>query len=274
MHAQVRIVTRCGDEIREAEEHGAPPASSIGHCKPNLARRRMAVTSCAAPLRPAHRPKTAKTFAAVPVAAMPRAMAATVLVAASARSSLRAMTRIPLRFAQDAATFTNPSSSSGSRAVWSIWAKLTVDVEPLLDQLDFTDGRQFVGDPLLNLARRLTRAARLFAGTWEPAAPPGRRRPWRFQLAVRLAVAVAVALRSGERDSKGLPPGDDRDLAHRIGGRGEHSHQREAGLVVGGALAIRVGHHHLALGAEDDLFDGVGEVALFDRGGRRTAPPR
>jgi hypothetical protein len=38
------------------------------------------------------------------------------------------------------------------------------------------------------------------------------------------------------------------------------------GLVVGGALAICVGHHHLALGAEDDLFDGVGEVALLDRG--------
>jgi hypothetical protein len=39
-----------------------------------------------------------------------------------------------------------------------------------------------------------------------------------------------------------------------------------AGLVVGGARAIRVCHHHLALGAEHDLLDRVGEVALLDRG--------
>ena len=39
-----------------------------------------------------------------------------------------------------------------------------------------------------------------------------------------------------------------------------------AGFVVGGAFAIGVGHHHLTLGAEDDLLDRVGEVPLLDGG--------
>ena len=42
--------------------------------------------------------------------------------------------------------------------------------------------------------------------------------------------------------------------------------------MVGGALAVGVRHHDLALGAEDDLLDRVGEVPLLD--GRVTTPGR
>ena len=38
-----------------------------------------------------------------------------------------------------------------------------------------------------------------------------------------------------------LPAGDDRDLAHRVGARGEHPDDRVAGLVVGGAAAVVLG---------------------------------
>jgi hypothetical protein len=44
--------------------------------------------------------------------------------------------------------------------------ELSVDVETLLDQFDFTDGRRFFGDHCSIWARRFTRAARLFAGTF------------------------------------------------------------------------------------------------------------
>jgi hypothetical protein len=46
---------------------------------PNCARRRRATMNCAAPLRKAHTPKTARTSATLPVAAMARAAAATAL---------------------------------------------------------------------------------------------------------------------------------------------------------------------------------------------------
>ena len=77
-------------------------------------------------------------------------------------------------------------------------------------------------------------------------------------------VAVAVGLGGREGHAEGLAAGDDRDLAHRVGALGEHPDQRVAGLVVGGALAVGVGHQHRAGGAEDDLLDRVGEVRQLD----------
>ena len=53
---------------------------------------------------------------------------------------------------------------------------------------------------------------------------------------------------------------DDRDLANRVGAGREHPDDRVAGLVVGGAAAVLVGDHHLALGAEHDPLERVGEV--------------
>ena len=50
---------------------------------------------------------------------------------------------------------------------------------------------------------------------------------------------------------------DDRDLADRIGARREHADQRMAGLVVRGALAVRVREHDLALGAENDPLERI-----------------
>jgi len=67
-----------------------PPARSIGHCMPNCARRRRAVTSCAAPETAAQTPKTARTSATLPVAATPSAAAAMALVAAPVSSTRRA----------------------------------------------------------------------------------------------------------------------------------------------------------------------------------------
>ncbi len=67
--------------------------------------------------------------------------------------------------------------------------------------------------------------------------------------------AVGVGGREGH--AEGLAAGDDRDLAHRIGARGEHADDRVAGLVVGGAAAIVLGEHHLALGAEHDPLERV-----------------
>ena len=84
-----------------------------------------------------------------------------------------------------------------------------------------------------------------------------------FRDQVLVAVAVAVRVRGRERHAERLPAGDDRDLPHRVGARGEHPHQRVARLVVGGAHAVGVGHHHLPLGPEQDFLDRVGEVALL-----------
>ena len=78
------------------------------------------------------------------------------------------------------------------------------------------------------------------------------------------AVAVPVGLRRRERHAERLPSRDDRDLAHGVGARREHPDERVARLVVGGALAVGVRHHDLALGAEDDLLDRVREVPLLD----------
>ena len=58
----------------------------------------------------------------------------------------------------------------------------------------------------------------------------------RQQLFKRVGHAVGVGRR--QRHSQGHPARDDRDLAHRVGARREHPHERVAGLVIGGALAI------------------------------------
>ena len=43
----------------------------------------------------------------------------------------------------------------------------------------------------------------------------------------------------------------------------EHPDERVAALVVGRAPAILLAHHHLALGAEHDPLERVGEVRLL-----------
>ena len=58
----------------------------------------------------------------------------------------------------------------------------------------------------------------------------------RLQLLERVGDAVALGRR--ERHPERHPARDDRHLAHRVGALGEHAHERVAGLVVGGALAI------------------------------------
>ena len=45
---------------------------------------------------------------------------------------------------------------------------------------------------------------------------------------------------------------------------GEHADHRVTGLVVGGAAAVCVAHHHLPLGAEHDPLECIGEVRLLD----------
>src|SRR5204863_469245 len=71
----------------------------------------------------------------------------------------------------------------------------------------------------------------------------------RVQVGLRVVEAIRVG--GGERDPERLAARDDRDLAHRIGVRHEHADERVPGLVVGGAAPVGLGHHHLALGAED-----------------------
>ena len=63
-----------------------------------------------------------------------------------------------------------------------------------------------------------------------------------------------------ESDPERLAAGDDRHLAHRVGAGRQHPDDRMAGLVVGGAPAVVLGDHHLALGAEHDPLERVGEV--------------
>ena len=71
-----------------------------------------------------------------------------------------------VRFAQEAATFTNASSSSGSRAAWPILSKLSVDVDTLLNQLDLRIGEDSSAIHCSICARRFSRLARLGAGTF------------------------------------------------------------------------------------------------------------
>ena len=59
-----------------------------------------------------------------------------------------------------------------------------------------------------------------------------------------------------------MPARDDRDLPHRVGARREHADDRVPALVVRGAAAVLVAHHHLPLGAEHDPLERVGEVGL------------
>jgi hypothetical protein len=64
-----------------------PPASSIGNWRPNCARRRRAVISCAAPLAKAQTPKTARTSATVPDAAAGQPHAGVMAASRPARES-------------------------------------------------------------------------------------------------------------------------------------------------------------------------------------------
>ena len=99
-----------------------------------------------------------------------------------------------------------------------------------------------------------------------------------FAQQLRLAVVEAVGVGRREGHAERQPARDDRDLAHRVGALGEHADDRVAGLVVGGAAAVLLAHHHLALGAEHDPLERVGEVRLLDllvaRGVPPAAPPR
>ena len=83
----------------------------------------------------------------------------------------------------------------------------------------------------------------------------------RAQLLLRVVEAVGV--RGRERHAERHAARDDRDLAHRVGALGEHPDDRVAALVVRGAALVLVGHHHLALCAEHDLLERVGEVGLL-----------
>ena len=92
------------------------------------------------------------------------------------------------------------------------------------------------------------------------------------QVALVEVEAVGVGRREG--DAERLAAGDDRDLADRVGARREHPDDRVAGLVVGGAAPVLLGEHHLALGAEHDPLQRVGEVLArrpcsWPRGGQQ-----
>jgi hypothetical protein len=70
-------------------------------------------------------------------------------------TSRSAAAEIRVRFAHDAATFTNASSSSGSRAAWSICASCASMSRRCWIQFDLTDRRRLVGDPLFDLVAPL-----------------------------------------------------------------------------------------------------------------------
>ena len=80
----------------------------------------------------------------------------------------------------------------------------------------------------------------------------------RLELLARVGDSVVVGRR--ERDAERLAARDDRDLADRVGLRREHPDQGVAGLVVGGALAVRGAEDDPARRAEQDLLQRVGEV--------------
>jgi hypothetical protein len=72
-------------------------------------------------------------------------------IRAGTPTSRGAAALIRLRLAHDAAAIANAASSSGSQAALVDLCELSVDVETLLDQFDLTDGRRFLGGPLLDL---------------------------------------------------------------------------------------------------------------------------
>ena len=84
----------------------------------------------------------------------------------------------------------------------------------------------------------------------------------RAQLLLRIVEAVRVGRR--ERDAEREPARDDRDLPHRVGAFGEHPDDRVAAFVIRGPPLVRGGHHHLPLGAENDLLERVREVRFLD----------
>ena len=84
-------------------------------------------------------------------------------------------------------------------------------------------------------------------------------------LEIRLVVVEAIRVGGRERHAERHAARDDRDLAHGVGVRAEHADQRVPRLVVGGALAVVLRHHHAPLDAQHDLLDGVGEVGHLDR---------
>jgi hypothetical protein len=73
---------------------------------------------------------------------------------------------------------------------------------------------------------------------------------------VRDAVAVGRRQRHPERH----PARDDRHLAHGVGVGGQHPHERVAGLVVRGALAVARAQQDPAGRAEQHLLERVGQV--------------
>ena len=84
-------------------------------------------------------------------------------------------------------------------------------------------------------------------------------------------VAVAIGLGRRQRHAQRAAARNDRHLAHRIGAGLQHAEQRVTGLVVRRAAALLLGDHHVARGAELDLLERVGQVALARR---RPAPRR
>ena len=96
--------------------------------------------------------------------------------------------------------------------------------------------------------------------TSSAARPPSATLILREQLVAVVVEAVGVG--RGERDAERLAARDDRDLAHRVGARGEHPDDRVPALVVRGAAPVLAAHHHLPLGAEHDPLERVGEVGL------------
>ena len=94
-------------------------------------------------------------------------------------------------------------------------------------------------------------------------APAARNLDLRPQLV--LGVVEAVVLRRRQRDAERLAARDDRHLAHRVGAGGEHADDRVAALVVGDPAAVGLADQHdLALGAQHDLLERVGEVGALD----------
>ena len=112
--------------------------------------------------------------------------------------------------------------------------------------------RRHLGDVALG-AGRLVAEDELLRG---PAAE--RHLDPRLELGARVVEAVDVG--RGQRHAERLAARHDRDLAHRVGARGEHPDERMAGLVVRGAAAVGRRQHDLALGAEEDLLERLGEV--------------
>ena len=84
----------------------------------------------------------------------------------------------------------------------------------------------------------------------------------RAELLLRVVEAVGVGRREGDAECK--PARDDRDLAHGVGAFGEHADDRVTAFVVRGAALVLCRHQHLALGAENDLLERVGEVGFLD----------